>query len=153
MVRGFSLERIEQARFPRLSVELEVVKRACAVWNQTAAEVLQQNLSEQRESVNAGTSDAFHKLDSTFHALMCEHSGCSLVTETLAQSRQKTDRLCMLSFGKADEAATLLDDHQQLVAAIEADNVNRALELVRLHLSRLDATIDAIHDSHSEYFE
>jgi DNA-binding GntR family transcriptional regulator len=153
VVRGFSLERIEQARFVRLSVELEVVKRACKVWNKTAASALQQNLKQQQKSVTAGTTEVFHKLDFEFHSLICEHSDCAYATETLAESRQKTDRLCILSFGKEDEAATLLDDHQQLAAALEAGSVERAQEVVRLHLSRLDATIAAVHDSHAEYFE
>ncbi len=153
VVRGFSLQRIEQARFVRLSVELEVVRRACEVWNKTAAQRLQQNLLIQREAVEARATESFHRLDFQFHTLICEHSGCPLAIETLAESRQKTDRLCTLSFGREDEAATLLDDHQQLAAAIDTGNVEAAFALVRVHLGRLDDTIAAIHESHADYFE
>ena len=39
-VRGFSIERIAHARFVRLAVELEVIRRACAVWDDHSAQVL-----------------------------------------------------------------------------------------------------------------
>ena len=56
-VRGFSLSRIEDARFIRLSIELEVCRRACEIWDKSRAATLQKNLEKQKrcvEAVNAG---------------------------------------------------------------------------------------------------
>lgn len=153
VVRGFSREQIEHTRFVRLSVELEVIRRACEVWSKTASEKIRPNLRRQKESVEAGNSDAFHHLDFEFHALICELSGCPLAIETLIEARQKTDRLCVLSFGREREAVTLLSDHEQLISAIEQRSVDTAADIVRTHLSRLDETIISIHESHAEYFE
>jgi len=152
VVRGFSLERVEHVRFVRLAVELEVVKRACDIWNTSKAEALQQNLDQQL-SVLESAPEQFHVLDSGFHMLICELGECPLAVETITECRQKIDRLCSVSLARQSEAATLLDDHLKLADALKSGDSARAVEITRLHLSRLAPTIAQIHQSHSDYFE
>lgn len=152
-VRGFSMERIAHARFVRLAVELEVIRRACKVWDDTRAQVLEQNLTAQAEAIEAGWADEFHALDAGFHKLVCELGGCPLSIGTIQECKQKVDRLCRLSLGRAREAATLLEDHQRLAHALRGRSEDAATNIAREHLARLDATIAEIRDTHSEYFE
>jgi len=152
VVRGFSLERVAHVRFVRLAVELEVVKRASDVWNKSKADTLQQNLDQQRKALKS-TPEQFHALDSRFHTLICELGECPLAVETITECRQKIDRLCSVSLATKSEAATLLDDHIELADALKSGSTARAVEITRLHLGRLDSTIEQIHQSHAEYFE
>lgn len=152
VVRGFSLERVAHVRFVRLAVEVEAVTRACAVWNTSKAEVLQQNLDQQRLVLET-TLDQFHNLDSQFHALICELGDCPLAIDAIAECRHKIDRLCSLSLTRQSEAATLLDDHLALADALQSRATTRAIEITRHHLSRLDSTIEEIQKTHAEYFE
>jgi DNA-binding GntR family transcriptional regulator len=152
VVRGFSLERVAHARFVRLAVELEVVTQACAVWTDDYAAQLQQNLEQQRTAIDSAPED-FHSLDSQFHKLICELGGCPHAVEAIQQCRLKIDRLCSLSLARQSEAATLLQDHLALADALASKSTARALEITRTHLSRLDSTIDEIHQTHAEYFE
>lgn len=152
-VRRFSLAKITQARFVRLAVELEVVRRACNLWDESRAAKLEANLVRQRRAVDAGDIDGFHELDYKFHKLICELSDNSMMFETIQFYKAKIDRLCMLSLGEASEASDLLKDHQQMAAAIRAGKMQDAEKVVRLHLSRLDETIREIRNDHAEFFE
>lgn len=152
-VRGFSMARISEARFVRLAVELEVTRRACAVWNDAFASRLDVNLAEQRQAIGRKDVEKFHSLDYDFHNLICDLSGNGIVFETVRTCKIKIDRLCLLSLGDAAEAPDLLGDHQDLADALRARDPEQADRVVRRHLSRLDRTIHAIREEHSEYFE
>ena len=152
-VRKFSLSKVTQARFVRLAVELEVVRSACAVWDDARAEAIDHNLDLQRRVVDTGDAEAFHSLDYDFHKLICEQSGNGTMFETIQFYKAKIDRLCMLSLGDASEASDLLQDHQQMASAMLEGNVSDAERIVRRHLGRLDDTIREIRNDHAEFFE
>ena len=73
--------------------------------------------------------------------------------ETIAECKHKIDRLCILSFGRANEPVTLLEDHRKLAHALKKGEAEKAVDIARKHLSRLDDTIADIHRAHPEYFE
>lgn len=152
-VRGFSLERINRARFVRLAVELEVIQRACTLWNDTCAATLQHNLDQQQKAISKQQGDQFHQIDSEFHTLICELSGCESVIATIRECRQKTDRLCVLSLDHYSDIETIFADHKALADALSRRSIEDATSLIRKHLSRLDTTIAAVHKAHAEYFE
>ena len=148
-VRGFSMERIGHARFVRLAVELEVIRHACSVWNDSCAENLERNLEQQQRSIDMGETETFHVLDYRFHKMICELGGCPLAFETIQECKRKVDRLCVLSLERTNESATLLDDHRQLAQSLRQGAVERATAITRQHLSRLDDTIADIHRTHA----
>lgn len=152
-VRGFSTSGISQARFVRLAVELEVVRRACAVWDDASARQLDASLTRQRQAIDRGEVENFHELDYDFHKLICELSGNGIVVETIRACKAKIDRLCLLSLGNASEAPDVLKEHQELADALSARDSQGADRVIRRHLSRLDRTIRDICEEHSEYFE
>ena len=152
-VRGFSMRHIANARFVRLAVELEVIRHACSVWDETRAGKLEQNLLQQQLAVDTNQEDMFHALDYQFHKMICELGERSLAFETIEECKRKIDRLCVLSFGRENESATLLEDHRKLADALKRGASNEAADIARLHLGRLDETISYIHQTHAEYFE
>jgi len=152
-VRGFSIDRIGHARFVRLAVELEVIRNACSVWDDSREKTLERNLDQQQRSIDSGEPETFHALDYQFHKLISELGGCPLAFETIQECKRKVDRLCMLSLEKTNESATLLEDHRQLAHSLRHGSVEQATAITRKHLSRLDDTIADIHRTHAEYFE
>lgn len=152
-VRGFSMDRVQHARFVRLAVELEVVHRASAIWDDTRASILDASLDQQQQVIDAGHPEKFHDLDYAFHKKICELGGYPLAFETIQECKQKIDRLCLLSLGRASEAALLLEDHRALAKALRSNSAEQATAMVRQHLGRLDDTITDIHTKHSSYFE
>lgn len=152
-VRGFSLKRVAHARFVRLSVELEVIRQACSIWNDESAQALDGNLQKQQQSLSNQQPDQFHMLDYEFHKLICELGGHPMAFWTIEECKKKVERLCVLSLDKKDESAILFDDHQQLAHALKNGSSEDAASVARAHLARLDDTIADIHLTHSEYFE
>ena len=152
-VRGFSMRHIANARFVRLAVELEVVRHACSIWDESRDAKLQQNLLQQKMAVETEQQDMFHALDYQFHRHICELGDKLLAFDTIQECKRKVDRLCMLSLGRENESSTLLEDHQDLASALQRRSVDDATEITRQHLGRLDKTIAYIHETHSEYFE
>lgn len=152
-VRGFSMDRINHARFVRLAIECEVLNQACTVWDDEKAVVLQKHLDEQREAIDSGKIDVFHVLDSDFHESICSLSGHAQAADNIAECKRELDRLCYLSLGREDEVATLYEDHLAIAKALKAKNLDKVIKATRLHLSRLDSEINKILKLNAEYFE
>lgn len=152
-VRGFSMPEIENARFIRLAVELELIERACAVWNADCASSLGAIIRAQEDMAAAGETERFHALDYAFHSHICERAGQPLAFETIERCKRAIDRLCMLSLGKAHEISGIVNDHKRIADALARGAPGEARDVLRQHLSRLDDTIEEIYATHSDYFE
>jgi DNA-binding GntR family transcriptional regulator len=152
-VRGFSMPQITHARFVRIALELEVLRHACAVWNSDCVEAVEKNLQMQEQAISLDDSASFHELDYEFHKMICELSGLPLAFESIKETKQEVDRLCVLSLDRADESSAILDDHRRLAAALQKGSADSAIQIARQHFSRLDETIADIHAAHPEYFE
>lgn len=152
-VRGFSMQRIAQARFVRMAVELEVIRRACSIWDDTRADKLEQNLERQQQALKNAQKEKFHQLDYQFHKLICELSDCLLAYKTIEECKKKVDRLCMLSLSKDNELSAVIEDHRRIAEGLKSRSFDEASTVARRHFSHLDDTISDIHTAHSEYFE
>lgn len=152
-VRGFSITEIDNSRFVRLAIELEVVTRACADWDAVRGDAFDRNLAQQQEAIASGQTERFHALDYDFHRLICDFAGQPLAFETIERCKRAVDRLCVLSLGRAEEMTALLEDHRIIVQAMKTGAAEQARATLRHHLKRLDSTIVEIHEAHSEYFE
>ncbi|MBX2839464.1 MAG: GntR family transcriptional regulator [Gammaproteobacteria bacterium] len=152
-VRRFSMQRIADARFVRLAVELEVVRQACSVWDAERARLLDDNLQQQQQALVDRLPDQFHILDYQFHKSICELSGCASAFNTIEECKKKVTRLCVLSLDRKNEFAVLLEDHLNLALALKKGYVEEATAVTRQHLARLDDTIADIHAKHADYFE
>lgn len=152
-VCGFSWAQIENTRFIRLAVELEVVRHARNLWDRASAEALEANLAEQRAAIDAGLITRFHDLDYDFHKLICTLGGHALAFETVKQCKQRVDRLCLLSLARSEEVSAVLTDHEEIAQAFKTGSRKEVEDLFRRHLSRLDEAIKDIHEKHAEYFE
>lgn len=152
-VRGFSMERIALARLVRMAVELEVMNRAIQVWDADRAAQLEENLLLQEQAIRDDDLTTFHALDYDFHKLIYVLGGNPLAFEVMLECKQKVDRLCMLSLEENREATSILADHREIADGMASGDLVRAQSSMRMHLSRLDNTIDFIHKKHPNYFE
>ncbi len=152
-VRGFSMAQIAHARFVRVAVELEVLRAACEIWDDVRSAELRRNISEQKTAVEHGDGAGFHRLDYLFHKMICELGGHPLAFDTIEDCKQSIDRLCVLSLDRQDEAATLIQDHEDIASGLETRDIARASDAARRHFARLDDTIREIHQKHSSFFD
>jgi DNA-binding GntR family transcriptional regulator len=153
LVKKFSLQSIETARFVRLSVEMEVLRQAAQKWDGSAEPELRSNLEQQRATFEAADVDRFHTLDYEFHRLLSRAADAEFAFEIIAQNKARVDRLCVLSLTAQDGMRQLIEDHATLIAQLADGDETGVAQTIRTHLSRLDGTIGDIHRTHASYFE
>ncbi len=153
VVKKFSLAAIEAARFVRLSVELEVLRKAQTNWSAQWKSQFEENLARQVEAMNSKDLDAFHRCDYDFHKLICQTANAEFAFEIIQQNKSQVDRLCILSLNSKNNMTQLVGDHQQIVAQLQMKDAEALCETMRVHLSRLDSTIEEIYREHATYFE
>ncbi len=153
IVRGFSMDRISHSRFIRRAIEFEIARCGIKIWNAESEKLLDGCIALQEQAIAAGNLPEFHALDYEFHRIIYEQSGHPLAFEVLKECKQKVDRLCVLSLTKDSEADSVLDDHKKIAAGMASGDLDTAISAIKKHLSRLDDTIDFVHEKHPEYFE
>jgi len=152
-VKRFSSNAITTARFVRAAVEAEVLRRAARVCGPEGSTLLQSCLDEQQVAVQANDYEQFRALDYTFHETLCVVGEVAFAFDVMAREKAKVDRLCVLGLAKDSPLDQLIDDHSQITTAITNNNEEAAVAAGMKHLSRLDATINAIREENVDYFD
>lgn len=152
-VKRFSSREIQKSRFIRAAVEGEVARCAAARCDAQGKARLDDVLLRQERAVEANDYDTFGKLDYEFHEVLCEIGKVDFAFEVISLEKAKVDRLCILSLSKEKRMPSLLDDHVRIAGAVIAGDAALAVEIVLLHLSRLDGTIAAISKTNADYFD
>lgn len=152
-VKRFSSREIEKSRFVRAAIESEVLRRAARTFDARAKARLDACLNRQRAALAKSDFQEFGVLDYEFHQALCEIAGVDFAFEVISTEKAKVDRLCMLGLSKEDRMPQLLEDHEAIAAALAEGDGERAVEAGMTHLSRLDATIEAIEITNANYFD
>jgi DNA-binding GntR family transcriptional regulator len=152
-VKRFSAKEITKSRFVRAAVEAEVLRRAAAVCGPTDEARLRAALLIQGAAVEEANIETFGRLDYEFHKLLCEVARLDFAFEVISTEKANVDRLCMLSLSKGERLGQLLEDHTEIAERLIAHDPDGAVKAGMVHLSRLDATIEAISKNNPEYFE
>lgn len=151
-VQRFSGRAIISARFIRAAVEIAVVHRALSVWKEAYAPGFEENLAAQDNAVRNHDVDAFHKLDYEFHRQLCDAANVAFAFDAIIEHKAQIDRLCVLSMMDKDAMALLVGDHRKIYECLKAKDP-AVEDAMRVHLSRLDATIERVRLSHPDYFD
>jgi GntR family transcriptional regulator, rspAB operon transcriptional repressor len=149
-VSAISERAVMQARFIRMSIELETARVACKTLTEGDFQAIETIVARQAEAVAAHDPAAFHDLDDQFHREICERSGTGFAWETAREMKSHMDRVRFLSLSFASERA--FDEHKVILAALRSRNEERATEAVRLHLSRIIDQIVRIRAENAAYF-
>jgi len=152
-IKRFSFAAIEKSRFVRAAVESEVLRRAADACDEQGAALLDASLSKQQEAVEQNKHDTFGTLDYNFHKTLCAIAGVDFAFDVIASEKAKVDRLCVLSLSKERRMSQLLDDHVAIAQSVKDGDAEGAVEVGLVHLSRLDATIEAIRMKNENYFD
>lgn len=153
IVRGFNIEKISNARFVRLAIELEMARQLQEAWSDECEIAVQRNLEAQKQALDQNDIDGFHALDYDFHKLLFDLSGRGMTFNDVLRCKQQVDRLCVLSLARENEINEVLSDHEAIAAALAGSSFDAVEAIFRQHLSRLDDVIKDIHKKHQEYFE
>lgn len=152
MVRKISLREVANARFIRMSIELEVAKNACEKHNDAHIKAIEDNMAEQQKTVETGDFQTFQQLDVEFHRLLCLAADCEFAFQAISQTKTQVDRLCTISLSHPEDFSQAYDDHLQIVQHLKDRNVEGICTAMRDHMSRLDTTISESMLHYEDYF-
>ena len=152
-VRKISHEELRNTRFIRAAVEVEVVRMACQVAQQDQLDLIAENLSLQRQAVDAGDAAMLKSLDYHFHNLICLAANCAHAFKVIAQNKAHTDRACTLELSDAEGMQEVLEGHTGIYDALCERDEETAVAITRFHLRHLDATLKNACKNSPNFFE
>lgn len=152
-VRRFSMRQIEKARFIRVAIETEALRRSAAHCDAQGETMLNDALAAQDAALDAKDNELFGQLDYDFHKVLCAIGQVDYAFEVILEEKAKVDRLCMLGLDKEQRMPELVEDHRAIAQAVIAHDADAAIAAGLKHLSRLDATIARITATNANYFE
>ncbi|MEP2299086.1 MAG: GntR family transcriptional regulator [Hyphomicrobiales bacterium] len=153
LVKKISINELQNSRFIRAAVEVEVVKRACHQATDEGLDLIDHNLSEQAEAVKTKDAKQLQNLDYEFHRLICSAADCLPAFRTIVENRRYTDRVCTLELANVSGMSEVLEGHQNIIDAIKNKNEEEAVAMTRIHLAHLDDTLADAHEHYPDYFE
>lgn len=152
-VRRFSMREIEKSRFVRLSVESEVLRRACLYCDVAGSAKLDAAMTAQDKAVERGDVEEFGRLDYEFHQTLCAIAKAEFAYDVILTEKSKVDRLCVLGLEKEQRLSLLVEDHRKIAEAVKKHDAATAMAAGWEHLGRLDETIERIRATNANYFE
>lgn len=151
-VARIPVETLPEAIVIREVLEVAAVRRAAVRAGRVHVARLHANLEQQREAVETDDLDGFHEGDEALHALIAETAGYPGFWTVTRQVKIQVDRYRRLTLPVPGRAAETLAEHEAIVAAIAANDPERAERAMTSHLGRLSARIGEAQGNAPQYF-
>jgi DNA-binding GntR family transcriptional regulator len=146
------LDALEEAMLVRGALETAVIEKAAARSTPDGVARLRGILEQQAAAVAANDLRAFHRSDEMFHAALAELSGYPGVWPIILQAKTQIDRYRQLTLPLEGRMSGVLDEHQEVVAAIESGNPARAVQAMRDHLDHVLPVLEITRKLRPEFF-
>ena len=153
VVVKISVQQMLEARFVREAVEVAVVRRAAAHFDPLTRERIETNLRLQEQHVEGEDHNAFRLLDAKFHHSLARGAACALAWETVADMKAHIDRVCNLTLETANNRPLLLEQHKQIVAAIDSHDADAAEAAMRAHMQTILVDLPEVEAKYGDLFE
>jgi GntR family transcriptional regulator, rspAB operon transcriptional repressor len=148
-----SVAKMMEARFVREAIEVAVVRRACEAFDREARQRIEHLLDTQQEAATDGDHHSFRRYDEMFHMTLATGAGCPMAWRTVEDIKAHMDRVCLLTLPGPDAMLPLVEQHREVIAAVDAQDPDRAEQAMRHHLSAILRALPQVETEHPELFE
>lgn len=143
---------VEESRFLRAVLENVVVELDCEMASVRDIHKLKENMKLQEFYLENYSPEMIMELDNQFHEMLFEIAQKPQVYALLKNFSIHFDRVRSMAL-VAVKNIKIVQDHRCLVDAIAARDVNRAKEVIGLHLSRYKIDEKEIREKYPRYFK
>ena len=150
-VRKISLKEVLDARHVREVVEVSIVKELARQHKPELIEQLRHLVALQRR-VKPGDNHAFLLLDDALHRMIALYAGRDFAWRVIDSAKAQMDRFRFLSYDIASPMSELIDDHAQIVDAIEAGNPEQAAHITEIHVRHVLQTLPQVARHYPDFF-
>ena len=140
-----------QAHFLRRSIELEVVRTLAEQHDAALIAELRATIARQTELLDLNNYERFALFDQTFHRQMYEAAGVPQLWDLVRRLSGHIDRLRRLHLPVEGKTMAVVQEHTEIVDAIERGDANAAQAALRGHLSGTLHQIEQIRTSHPDF--
>ena len=151
-VTKISVRDVANARFVREAIECDIVAAAARLASKSDIALLRALVVEQQAAAAEADHRRFSELDEAFHHAIAQIVDCDFAWRTVETARFHTDRVRLLSLPGASPINTLIEQHVQVVDAIEAGGPEQARIAMRRHLREILLALPLIAEAHPDYF-
>lgn len=137
--------------FLRRALEAAAVRALAPVISEETLAALQRNIRYQRAAVEADDRAGFHKLDLEFHEILLDALKFPRVKAAVESARLALERVRRL-LASARRHAVTLQEHERIVAALQARNGERAAVAMIRHLDVVNRELQALARKQPEIF-
>jgi DNA-binding GntR family transcriptional regulator len=149
-----SVEKMSEARFIREALETAVVRRACEMEFDADVRVRIDDLLDlQVKAARRDHHATFQRYDELFHVALTEGAHCPLAWEAVRDIKAHMDRVCQLTLSSPEAMLPLVDQHREIMAAIDARDADAAAAAMHHHLTEILRALPRLEIEHAEFFE
>lgn len=116
----------------RQCLEREVMQRLCKMDSKPIIKALKAHLAEEKKYLHVDTTRSI-RLAGEFHILLAELTGSKILANYVNEIVSRCS-LVLARFAQAHSAKCGLDEHTEIIAAIEAGDADRAIAQMHTHL-------------------
>lgn len=144
------IDAVRDARFIREAIEADIVKLLARDGSPQLVEVLREQIEQQRNIASSETG-RFIELDEQFHHTLAKCAGKAIAWKVIASMKAHLDRVRHLS-SIQKPLTTLIDQHEEIVDAIEGKDTVKAEKAIRYHMQEVLRDLPEIVAKHPELF-
>jgi DNA-binding GntR family transcriptional regulator len=154
VISPLRLADLETSQFLREALEMALLRRAMERGGHgDLARRLRTDLAVQRTFVEARDAIRFYAADEEFHQAIATHAGMATVLPEMARAKAHMDRFRHLMLTGLESLPIVLAQHESIVEAIEASDLEAAGRALQTHLRRILQFVDKARSKRPEFFE
>lgn len=143
---------VEEACFMRGVLECAVVELACSLATTEGVRRLEENVGLQDFYLSGGNFQKMMELDNQFHEILFDIAGKSQVYAMTQNMLVHFDRVRRMALDTVRDIK-IVEDHREILSAVQRREAARAVQLMRTHLSRYRDDAKEIAKKYPQYLE
>jgi DNA-binding GntR family transcriptional regulator len=152
-VSKIDLQRVREAQFLRISVEVETVRKLAAEAATLDLYPVEALIGAQGAHLERGDIPAFFQADRDMHRTMLELAGVPGLWNVIRSRSGHLDRLRHLHLPTPGKAQSVIEEHRGVLEAIAAGDPAAAQHRLREHLSGTIASVEDLRELFPDYIE
>jgi DNA-binding GntR family transcriptional regulator len=153
VVVKISTRQMMQVRFTREALETAIVRRACDRFDPMYRSSIDSILAAQRKAAAGNDIAAFQEHDERFHAALAAGADAEHAWQAVVDVKCHMDRVCHLTLLNQKAVLGLIDQHETILAAIDARDADAADRAMRHHLTEILRALPKVLVDRADLFE
>ena len=153
IVTKISTRHMMQVRIAREALESAIVKQACERFDPVIRSSIDAILETQARAAAEGDYLAITSADSQFHSALSAGVDCEMIWQMVLDVKAHMDRVRHLTLQDRGSMRILVQQHRDIVDAIDARDPEQAERAMRHHLLEILRDLPRVLAERAEFFE